>query len=366
MYPLPVRRQTLLLLAALASCKEPKARVFTPEPPSDAERKAAIAGLSTPKERDAAFYRGVSLGLFASADEKKERSEIYRVLLEEIRGLGATDVQLVVRWAQRDVSSTQIAPDPSVSTGDEELAAVIAAARDLGLRVFLMPIIHLERRSRGRWRGTIAPEDWDAWWTAYERFVLHYAELAEQTGVTLFSVGSELVSTEAQEARWRRLISKVRERYRGKLTYSANWDHFEPVRIWDAVDIAGVTAYQPLSSEDAPSEQTLRDGWRSFRTRLSRWAATGGHRYLFTEVGYPSNPHAAARPWDHRERGSPNIPLQTACYRGLYETWQADDRLAGVFVWTWFGRGGREDQSYTPRGKPAAEILRHWYKGSSR
>lgn len=366
MYALPVTstRQTLVLLLALAACTESNDRVFTPKPTSRAERKAALAGLPRPKPRDDAFYRGVSLGLFASADEEKDRVQIYRALLAEIRELGATDVQLVVRWSQQDVSSTRLAPEPSVSTSDEELSAVIAQARNLGLRVFLMPIVHLEQRGPGKWRGTIAPKSWDAWWSAYEVFLLHYADIAERTGVALFSIGSELVSTEAQEARWRGLIAKVRARYHGKLTYSANWDHFEPVRIWDAVDVAGVTAYQPLSSAGDPNEDALRRGWGSFRARLLRWAAGGDHRYLFTEVGYPSNPNAARRPWDHRLRGKPDIPLQTACYRVLYETWQGDERLRGLFAWTWFGRGGSKDRGYTPRGKPAAEILRRWFEGS--
>lgn len=331
-----------------------------PEPPSIAERSAAVEGLPPPRARGPEFRRGVALGLFASAVGREDRSAIYDVLLDEIRDVGATDVELVVRWAQADVGAGEIAAAPSVSTDDAELREVIDRIHARGLRVFLMPIVHVEERADGKWRGTIAPSDWSVWWASYGRFILHYAGLAERSSVELFSVGSELISTESQEDRWRALIRDVRMRYRGRITYSANWDHFEPVRIWDAVDVMGVTAYQPLAR--APSGSVDDAGWRPFEARLRAF----GRPFLFTEAGYPSSGAGAARPWDHRAHGAADLALQTRCYRSLYEAWQASDRLEGVYLWNWFGRGGHDDPGYTPRGKPAAEIIRLWYGGRAR
>lgn len=177
----------------------------------------------------------------------------------------------------------------------------------------------------------------------------------------MLSVGSELLSLEKRSERWRALIAKVRSDYDGLLTYSANWDHFEPVEFWDKLDVVGITAYQPLSERGRPDEEALIRGFAPFLARLRSWAGREGHRYLLTEVGYPSHEFAAERPWDHGASGKPDPELQLRCYRALYRVFRDDARLRGLYVWNWFGFSGLDDTGYTPRGKPAAEVLRRWY-----
>ncbi len=324
-----------------------------------------LLALPPPAVRDASFARGISLGLFVSSADPEYQRATYGAFLEEIRALGATDVQLVVRWAQADVRATEIAPDAAVSTPDATVEWVAGEARRLGLRVFMMPILHLRARRGGEWRGRLKPADLDAWWRSYRAFVLHYARLAQRSGVTLYSVGSELVSMERHRDRWRGLAAEVREVYAGRLTYSANWDHFEPVTFWDALDVVGLSVYPPLAKGPDPSEERLVQGFEAFTRTLRGWAAREGKRYLITEVGYPSHPWAARRPWDHTPRGPADPTLQERCYRALFRTWHADPRLEGVFVWNWFGHGGPDDVGYTPRHKPAAEVLRRWFNGGA-
>lgn len=321
-----------------------------------------LAGLPPATGRGPEFRRGVALGLFVHERDPTYQLDTYSAFLEEIRDVGATDVQLVVRWVQKDVRATQLAPDPTVTPDDAVLAGVVKAAARLGLRAFVMPVVHLGERRGRDWRGLLAPVDRAAWWTSYRAFVLHYARLAERSGAALLAVGSELVTMEGDEARWRALIADVRRAFpRGQLTYSANWDHFEPVPFWDALDVVGVTAYTPLSRERDPDEPALVAGWRPFARNLRGWAARSGRRYILTEVGYPSHPLAARRPWDHTRRGPPDPALQLRCYRAMFRAWQDDRRLDGLFVWNWFGVGGEDDAGYTPRGKPAAHVLRHWF-----
>lgn len=368
------------LVCVVSSCcgVEPGADVALPDVPEpespvaregDAEASAeeraeearAVSGLSAPTPRPEAWRRGVALGLFVSTTDPDERRAYYAQFLDEIKALKATDVSLVVRWAQADVKATEIAPLPGVTVDDALVEEVAAMAAERGLRIFLLPILHLERRARGEWRGRLKPDDWDAWWASYERFVLHYAQLAERAGIAMLAVGSELATAERHVERWRALIRQVRARYGGALTYSANWDHFEPVQFWDDLDVVGVTAYQELSKRRDPGQRELVEGWRPFLHRLQLWARQHQRRYIFTEVGYPSNPTGAARPWDHRLRGTPELELQLRCYRALYEVWQRDPRLDGLYVWNWFGHGGAEDLGYTLRGKPARHVLHRWY-----
>jgi len=313
-------------------------------------------------QADDGFRRGVSLGLFVDTEDRGERRRWYATFLDEIRDVGATDVSLVVVWTQADARASKLAREAGVTAPDEVLLMVMGLAAERGLRVMLMPIVNLRQRRRGEWRGTLAPVDAGAWWASYTAFIEHYADLARAGGAAVFSVGSELVSMEGPGAdRWRALIRSVRGRFAGRLTYSANWDHFEPVPFWDALDVVGVTAYQTLSKKPAPTLDDLLAGWAGFRQRLRRWAGAHDHRYLFTEVGYPAHPEGAARPWDHSLRGEADPELQRRCYEALRQTWQGDKRLEGIYIWNWFGKGGPEDPGYTPRGKPAEQILRRWF-----
>ena len=258
--------------------------------------------------------------------------------------------------------STEISREPGRSTDDGLLTWVIKQANRRGLRVFLMPIIRLQKRGRDEWRGRIAPTDWDRWWTSYRAYIEHYAAIAQASDVALLSVGSELVSTESQRDRWRALIANVRAVFHGQLTYSANWDHFEPVTFWDQLDVAGVTGYQSLSDATDPSEHVLLRGFDGMRRRVDRWTRITGKPFILTEIGYASQVGAARAPWDYRSRpGAADPGLQLRCYRAMYRAWQGHPALAGLYVWNWFGEGGAEDRGYTPRGKPAAKLLQHWY-----
>lgn len=332
---------------------------------AEAARAEAIRGLSPPMHRDARFRRGVSLGLFASTEEPEEQRAIYGRLLDEVRAIGASDVAILNEWSQARVSSSSVSRRLHGKDGDALLEWVIDRAHARGLRVFSMPIITLEI-ARGRdWRGTLQPSDWDAWWSSYEALILEHADLCSKKAVELLSVGSELVSAEAQDDRWRSLIKRVRGRYGGLLTYSANWDHFEPVPFFDALDLIGVSVYPPLARDSSQRDEAVFErGWVPFVQRLREKASETGRRYVFTEVGYPSHTEAALRPWDYRPKGAPDPALQATLYRVLFKTWQADPKLEGLFVWNWFGFGGLDDRSYTPRGKPSAAVLQHWYRRS--
>lgn len=362
-----------LLLWSAGACKEKtvdaeerkgSAPVAKPATPPKEIVPEVARGLEAPMVRPDDFMRGVSLGLFVRQRDPEARRFYYQQLVDEIAAAGATDISIVVRWVMDRSDASKVYRKPGLTAPDEVLEEVVEMSKKAGLRVFLLPIIHLDKRKRGEWRGTIKPADADAWWASYEGYILHYAKIAQKHDAAMISVGSELVSMEAKEARWREVIRKTREVYKGKLTYSANWDHFEPVQYWDALDVVGVTAYQELSKKNDPSEEELVQGWGGFRSRLKRFAASQGRDYIFTEVGFPSHTQGAARPWDYSPKGEADVDLQLSCFRSMFRVWDRDAQLDGFFVWNWYGVGGEKDLGYTPRGKPSEAFLTHWFKGS--
>ena len=272
---------------------------------------------------------------------------LYGQMLDEIAELGATDLQLVPRWVQADATASHIGADPERTVPDALLGWVLDGARARALRTFVMPIIHLRHRRPGEWRGTLYPTNLDAWWTDYRRFVAHYADLATRHRAELFAVGSELVSREGDVARWRALIADTRRRFRGELTYSANWDHVEPIAFRDALDVVGVTGYVPLAADDDVDEDRLVAAWEGWRQPLRALAVREGKSFMLTEIGYPARADAARRPWDYGRRGPPRPDVQTLCYRALFRAWHADSHLAGLYIWNWFGVGGPQDRGDT-------------------
>ena len=297
--------------------------------------------------------QGVAIGMWGDRDQS--------MALSEIAALGADHVSLVVAWSQRDVRSVTLAPSPS-TVSDEHLRATLRAARAAGLRVLLFPIVDLEIKGRGAWRGTLAPADVDAWWRSYETFILHYAAIAADEGAELLAVGSELGSTETWRDRWFHLIYSVKKRYRGKLVYSANWDHYRAVSFWERVDYLGATAYNELTTKNDASIAELEAGWRRVRDELVAFAATVGRPLVLTEVGCPSRDGGAVHPWDYTLGTPIDLEEQRRAYAAFVAAWKDELRLAGLFIWEWSGPGGPTDGGYTPRGKPAEKVLRDFYK----
>src|SRR5262245_25237851 len=147
-------------------------------------------------------------------------------------------------------------PDVVLATGrvlwgeaDSGLVRTTRWARERGLHTLLKPHLWVHH---GQWVGEICMQsdaDWEGWFVAYERFIVHYAELAEAHGMEALAVGTELGGTTRHSREWRRIIAHVRTVYHGPLTYCANWnDEAERLEFWDALDFIGIQAYYPLAA----------------------------------------------------------------------------------------------------------------------
>lgn len=305
--------------------------------------------------------RGVALGLYS-----EDPAWSYVDMLDEMVAVGATHVAIVVPYYMKDYRSHEIYRHPRFSAPMPTVERTIADARARGLEIFLFPILRLEDESGGNWRGNLRPDDPGAFYASYEAYIVAFAELAERLRVPLLSVGSELASMDVDTARWRRVIAAVRRVYRGALTYSANWDHYEEVGFFDALDYAGVTGYFELAEkaralEEDPGVERLVHSWREYHRRLVRWQHRIGRPILMTEVGYLSQRGAAARPWNEGADEALDLDLQRRCYEAFRRVWDGETRLAGAYFWNWFGWGGPTSREYTPRGKPAAGEIEAWY-----
>ncbi len=175
-------------------------------------------------------------------------------------------------------------------------------------------------------------------------------------------IGTELGGVTRHQAAWRGLIRDIRRVYSGPLTYAANWaDDFEVMPFWDALDFLGLNMYYPLAAPgEKPSASSKR--LRELRTKLAAMARRHRKPVLFTEVGYAASAAAAVEPW--KEDNAPLDPaMQARCYEVVFKAFYREPWLAGLFWWKWpsHGQGGPQDESFSPLGKPAFEVLKGWY-----
>ena len=234
------------------------------------------------------------------------------------------------------------------------------------LTVLLFPIVWVEKRSAGQWRGTLQPANIDRWWNGYERFVLHYAHIAEAADAEWMSIGSELGSTETWRDRWFHLVGRLERVTSAQLLYSANWDHFDQVSFWPRIDAIGINGYFPLSRSDAASVKEMSATWRSKAKTVTAQAKRVDKPLVLTEVGYLSRNGGAVRPWDYTASGAIDLEEQRRAYAAFASAWAPlSTQLRGVIFWDWNGDGGLRDKGYTPRGKPAEAEARRFFRQRS-
>src|SRR5262249_33945983 len=154
-------------------------------------------------------------------------SPAYERAVDEAARIGATWVSLTPFGRTWDLAPTGI--DLTFEAPFEEnrraVLAAIRMAHARGLRVFLVPHLGV---ATGGWRALIDPGDdagWARWAEAYRAFLMAWADVASEGEADMLSVGVELRSwvTTPRAGSMLAILSEVRRRYAGLLTYSANW-----------------------------------------------------------------------------------------------------------------------------------------------
>jgi hypothetical protein len=299
--------------------------------------------------------RGITLPSWYRTDYDSPAADRY---LRGIRATGARWITLTPTWYQNRVT------DPGMHTTEEtasdaSVRRIVRRAHALGLKVMIKPHVDLPGDED---RAEIRPRDRDAWFTAYRRFITHYAGLAAGTDADQFAVGTELAGVSGDLAAWKRVIEEVRGSYDGPLTYAANYDEYRRIRFWRELDVIGIDAYWPLTEAPTQDTSVLRRAWQPIREELAAFSRAQGRRILFTEAGYVSQRGTTTAPYSWTVSGRPAPGEQAAAYRALLDSFTGRDWWAGVCWWMWDDWPGSGETpaglAYTPHGKPAEGVLR--------
>jgi hypothetical protein len=223
---------------------------------------------------------------------------------------------------------------------------------------------------RGEFTGNIkmdSEENWIILEESYTQFILTYAKAAENLNADILCIGTELEQFVANRPMyWQKIIKEIREIYKGKLTYAANWDEFKRVAFWKDLDFIGIDAYFPLSNKKSPTIAEYELGWKLHKSEILKVQKQFNKPVIFTEFGYRSVDFNGKKPWDSkRVEGGINLEAQANALQAIYNQFWNEEWFAGGFLWKWFHKhdevGGEKNNRFTPQNKPAEELIRKLY-----
>ena len=295
----------------------------------------------------------------------------YKKSVDEIAAVGADTVKFVVDARQENGSSSRIYLDMRMTPTPEQLGGLIKYAKGKGLRVVIMPIVLLDKPRDNEWRGRIAPESWGEWWESYREIVSHFAWIAQGNGADILVVGSELISTESNVEEWTKTIKQARSIFKGKLTYSSNWDHYTKVKVWDQLDFIGMNSYWTLGKGPDASIDEIKASWKGIQREVFAFQQKIRKPIFLLEVGWCSMNNMVTEPWDYTKSDAEaptDDDVQRRLYEGFFESWHGRPELGGFSVWEWTPAPDEGDEhgaeearrGYTPHGKPAEAVLKKW------
>ncbi|MCW3976639.1 MAG: hypothetical protein NWE77_01765, partial [Candidatus Bathyarchaeota archaeon] len=310
------------------------------------------------------YQKGLSFSAWSNdVFSSSESDESLRLLTET----NTEWIALCFSWIQSNTTSHDIHLSSSGTPTPESIKHAITTAHNLGLKVMLKPMVEAVEREEIRsypvWRGEIQPST--EWFESYSTFINFFAEFAEQNDVELFSVGCEYKKTTGEKDQWEKIISGVRERYSGPITYSADWTNYQNIEWWDSVDYVGIDAYFPLSIlKYDPTYNELKNAWTNYADEIETWLSTVNKPVIFTEIGYRSGDGTNMAPSNYWSDMPVDLQEQRDCYEAAFQTLWNKSWFYGFYWWTWIfdpEEGGLNDSFHTPQRKPTQDVITHWY-----
>lgn len=292
-------------------------------------------------------------GRFSRDDAKKS--------LKKMRELtSANFVIFVPNGLQETPYSEEICYNSPATMNDGELREMIAYAQSLEMRVALKPTVNCKN---GIWRAYVNFFDeevpceakWSNWFASYEKFQLHYARIAEETGCEMLIAGCEMVMSERREQEWRNLIAAIRREFHGLVSYNTDKYQEHNVKWWDCVDVISSSGYYPIGD------------WENQLDRIEEVVKRFQKPFFFAEAGCMSVDGSMYVPNDWNVKGAPAPEQQAKWYETMMQACEKRSWINGMAFWSWTERlysSKQADQrcDYEIYGKPAQEIVKKYYE----
>jgi hypothetical protein len=315
------------------------------------------------------FCKGYTWGFFSrNKDFLRPEAESS---MRRLASNGLNWICIPVNGWQETFHSVNIFSAYGLTQTDEEIKHAVNLAHSLGLKVCLKPMVNCMDHA---WRAKIDfPTErgcnyWEQWFGSYKRFLLYYAQMAEELGCEMLCTGCEMAGMDKQADYCVDVIEQVRKVYQGLLMHNINHGDELCSKWLSAVDIIGISAYYPVSDKKHRDIDTMRTRWKKVVTVLEKCHKKYDRPIMFAEIGVRNERGCSAYPWDflNREEEPSDEQEQSDFYESAMEaTWDLD-WFMGYFWWDWKAilppeEEAHKNKDFTVYGKLAEQTLKKWY-----
>ncbi len=103
-------------------------------------------------------------------------------------------------------------------------------------------------------------------------------------------------------SKWLDIIKEVRKHYKGKITYAANFDQYQDVNFWKALDFIGINSYFELRKANSNKSLSFQidKSWQNIFEKISKFRYKNqleDKKVIFTEIGYTFREGSTISPW---------------------------------------------------------------------
>lgn len=339
-----------------------------------------------------------SAGIDLAETWKPEWQPYFVQTLKNLRGNNnANWVTVARRGLIQQINPTPIySEDPALAPSFADWNEQVAQAHNTNLRVALHPVTcdYTPYGECDYWKNAPAynTDFWNAWFAAYERYLLTQAEMAARSNTDLLIIGDfklrpalpgEPEAPADADARWRTLISNVRAHYRGQIAFEllmgqGVWPNWPP--FLDAVDVVRLFWWTPIGTNSASSRIELANTagvWmdvhlvplyqrfqKPIHLSVAYYAADGAATQCLKDAQGQCLPYTAFNADSTNAAANQyglDLAEQADIYTGLLTALQARPWITGFSAYGYNPVVTLEDKSLSVRGKPAEAVLKVWY-----
>lgn len=341
--------------------------------------------------RPAPFMTGVAY----APDFHPSWQPYWEASLQAIDALSANTVVISPTWHYASANPPVLALNSGIDASWFDVGQLIGMAKQKNLVVAMHPTTGFFQPSLTWWADTKRDSNWwQTWFDRYESFLIHHADLAEQTGTQYLIIGDDNILPALPggsiagsasnlpgdaEMRWRAIITHIREHYKGTLAWNLAYPdgYANAPAFLDQVDMVYITVSGKLSDNPEPSSQDLSEGAANIVNNDIRAILDRFGKPIVVGLAYPSAKGAASGcvlssdaclPATVFIQGGLEIPgvetdmkIQAETYNAYLNAIRQTDWISGVVSTGYYPPLALADQSLSVRGKPAADVLWFWY-----
>lgn len=344
--------------------------------------------------RDPGFVAGVAL----ASEYHPSWDRYIETAMQEIRNINSNLVVLTPTWTFTQADPPLMNQVPGRDILWPHLLQMIELAQSQGLQTAIMPRATFPNSSETWWLD--ARRDfswWQVWFEQYRTFILHHAELAENQNIPILIMGSVWIQPalpdgklpdgspsnvpEDASERWELLISEVRERYDGKISWALQYPEGleSPPAFFNLVDEFYLQWGTPIARNDNASILKMESAIGIFLDEDVLPFQQQFDKPITIALSYPSAnggttacisiPGGGCLSFDMLSPFQPAIPSvaldldeQLMAYNAILSAINDRAWISGFVSEGYFPAVQLADKSISVHGKPAGKVMWYWFR----